>query len=160
MISNDKRSFRQLGILSINIAAKTESVGNVEEWKAWKAIKPASHPSHSPWKSLRDSHIPNASTTGSILISDRACPAFTQNQSCFPRKGLVNSLPGTKRKASPGALTSALLFLLLFFASQGRVRVGAPVFRDGVAGRNRPAEVGGGRRGTWLETGEECNSSL
>jgi hypothetical protein len=22
-------------------------------WKAWKAIKPAFHPSHTPWKSLR-----------------------------------------------------------------------------------------------------------
>jgi hypothetical protein len=33
--------------------------------------------------------------------------AFTQEQSHFRRKGLVNSLPGTKRKSSPGALTSA-----------------------------------------------------
>jgi hypothetical protein len=67
-------------------------------------MKPVFHPSHSSWKSLRDSHIPNASTAGDILSSDRAWPAFIQNQSRFPRKGLVNSLPGTKRKSSAGAL--------------------------------------------------------
>ena len=38
--------------------------GNDRVWKAWKAMKPASHPSHTLWKSLRDSHIPTASTTG------------------------------------------------------------------------------------------------
>ena len=38
--------------------------GNDEAWKAWKAIEPASHPFHSSWKSLRDYHIPTASTTG------------------------------------------------------------------------------------------------
>ena len=32
-------------------------------WKAWKAKKPAFHPSHTPWKSLRDSHITTATTT-------------------------------------------------------------------------------------------------
>jgi hypothetical protein len=40
------------------------SLGNAEEWKAWKAKVPAFHPSHSSWKSLRDSHITNASTGG------------------------------------------------------------------------------------------------
>jgi len=38
--------------------------GNDRVWKAWKAITPASHPSHTLWKSLRDSHIPTASATG------------------------------------------------------------------------------------------------
>jgi hypothetical protein len=28
--------------------------------EAWKAIEPASHPSHTLWKSLRDSHIDTA----------------------------------------------------------------------------------------------------
>jgi hypothetical protein len=32
--------------------AKT-SHGNAGVWKAWKAMKPAFHPSHTPWKSLR-----------------------------------------------------------------------------------------------------------
>src|SRR5216683_8230919 len=32
--------------------------GNDRVWKARKAIKPASHPSHTLWKSLRDYHIP------------------------------------------------------------------------------------------------------
>jgi AraC-like DNA-binding protein len=44
--------------------------GNDRVWKAWKAMKPASHPSHTLWKSLRDSHIPTASTTG--YMSSRA----------------------------------------------------------------------------------------
>src|SRR5271163_3622585 len=38
--------------------------GNDRVWKAWKAMMPASHPSHTLWKSLRDSHTPTASTTG------------------------------------------------------------------------------------------------
>src|ERR1700686_3007895 len=38
--------------------------GNDRVWKAWKAKKPAFHPSDTPWKSLRDYHIPTASTAG------------------------------------------------------------------------------------------------
>jgi hypothetical protein len=38
--------------------------GNERVWKAWKAKKPAFHPSHTPWKSLRDYHIPTAPTAG------------------------------------------------------------------------------------------------
>ena len=45
------------------LAAPNAGHGNDREWKAWKAMKPASHPSHTLWKSLRDSHIPTASTT-------------------------------------------------------------------------------------------------
>src|ERR1700677_1167142 len=108
----------------------SNSVGNDEEWKAWKTIKPVFHPFHSSWKSLRDSHIPNASTAGDILIPDRAWPAFTQNQSHFSRKGLVNHLSGLKRKQCPASLTSA--------RSGCRVGRGAQelLFRKGVAGRN------------------------
>jgi len=51
---------------------RTCTAHNDEEWKGWKAIKPASHPSHSSWTSLRDSHIPTASTTGSIFQKDSA----------------------------------------------------------------------------------------
>jgi hypothetical protein len=40
--------------------------GNDKIWKAWKAKIPASHPSRTLWKSLRDSRIPTASTTGSM----------------------------------------------------------------------------------------------
>ena len=38
--------------------------GNGRVWEGWKAMKPAFHPSHTLWKSLRDYHIPMASTTG------------------------------------------------------------------------------------------------
>ena len=38
--------------------------GNDRVWKAWKAKNPAFHPSHTLWKSLRDYHIPTASTAG------------------------------------------------------------------------------------------------
>jgi hypothetical protein len=34
-----------------NLAPKSH--GNDGSWKAWKAIKPAFHPSNAPWKSLR-----------------------------------------------------------------------------------------------------------
>jgi hypothetical protein len=36
-----------------NILMTKASHGNDGVWKAWKAIKPAFHPSHTPWKSLR-----------------------------------------------------------------------------------------------------------
>jgi hypothetical protein len=46
------------GGISVNkaFAARKAGHGNDRVWKAWKAMKPASHPSHTPWKSLRDSH--------------------------------------------------------------------------------------------------------
>ena len=46
---------------------RTCTAHNDRVWKAWKAMKPASHPSHTLWKSLRDSHIPTASTTRYVL---------------------------------------------------------------------------------------------
>jgi hypothetical protein len=42
----------------------TAGHGNDRVWKASKAKKPAFHPSHTLWKSLRDCHIPTASTAG------------------------------------------------------------------------------------------------
>jgi len=52
----------------------TEGRGNERVWKAWKAIKPASHPSHTLWKSLRDYHIPTVSTTEHVSRSkDKNC---------------------------------------------------------------------------------------
>ena len=35
--------------------------------RVWKAMKPAFHPSHTLWKSLWDSHIPTATTTGYVF---------------------------------------------------------------------------------------------
>jgi hypothetical protein len=48
--------WRHIGLFSI--AGRKAGHGNDRVWKAWKAIIPASHPSHTLWKSLRDSHIP------------------------------------------------------------------------------------------------------
>ena len=48
--------------------ARNAGHGNDIVWKAWEPMKPASHPSHSLLKSLRDSHIPTASTTGYMAI--------------------------------------------------------------------------------------------
>ena len=48
--------------------------GNDGMWKAWKAKKPAFHPSQTPWKSLRDSHIATATaTTIMYLKTGKAC---------------------------------------------------------------------------------------
>src|ERR1700761_2813033 len=73
--------------------------GNDRVWKAWKAMKPASHPSHTLWKSLQDSHIPTTSTTG--YMSSRA-----PNSNHHQRKGLVTDVSGPQRNACPGTLTS------------------------------------------------------
>src|SRR6202042_235560 len=73
--------------------------GNDRVWKAWKAMKPASHPSRTLWKSLRDSHIPTASTTG--FMSSHA----PFNSKSRHRKGLVTDVSGPQRNACPGTLT-------------------------------------------------------
>jgi hypothetical protein len=62
-------------------------------------MKPASHPFHTLWKSLRDSHISTASTTG--YISFRA----PVNSNHRHRKGLVTDVSGPQRNACPGTLT-------------------------------------------------------
>src|SRR5271170_3424102 len=62
-------------------------------------MKPASHPSHSLWKSLRDSHIPTASTTGDICLL-----VPPQLERCC-RKGLVTDVSGPQRNACPGTLS-------------------------------------------------------
>src|SRR5277367_5899295 len=108
-----------------SFAGRKADHGNDRVWKAWKAMKPASHPSHTLWKSLRDSHIPTASTTGDIcllvppqlerccrkgLVTDvsgpqrNACPG-TLNSNQSDRKGLVTDVPGPQRNACPGTLT-------------------------------------------------------
>jgi hypothetical protein len=62
-------------------------------------MKPASHPFHTFWKSLRDSHIPMASTTGYICL-------FVPTQLDHSgRKGFVTDVSGPQRNACPGTLT-------------------------------------------------------
>jgi hypothetical protein len=64
-------------------AAPNAGHGNDREWKAWKAMKPAFHPYHSPWKSLWDSHIPTASTTRFMFC-------FTDQPESSPPQGACN----------------------------------------------------------------------
>src|SRR5271155_893657 len=95
------RHIALVGGISVHpaFAARKAGHGNDRVWKAWKAMKPASHPSHTLWKSLRDSHIPTASTTG--YMSSRA--PFNSNHR--HRKGLVTDVSGPQRNACPGTLT-------------------------------------------------------
>ncbi len=60
IVMSAKRRFRQSRIL---VSTSKAGHGNDRVWKAWKAIRPASHPFHTLWKSLRDYHIPTASKT-------------------------------------------------------------------------------------------------
>jgi hypothetical protein len=62
-------------------------------------MKPASHPSHTLWKSLRDSHIPTASATGHMSFRTPATRIVRQ------RKGLVTDVSGPQRNACPGTLS-------------------------------------------------------
>ena len=80
------------------------SHGNAGVWKAWKAIKPAFHPSHTPWKSLRGFPHYHGYGDDYHVSEDRQSPPKTRNQSHSHRKGLVNHVPGLKRKGCPGTL--------------------------------------------------------
>ena len=83
---------------SSSIAERKAGHGNDRAWKAWKAMVPASHPSHTLWKSLRDSHIPTALTTGYVF----SCHLNSNHRH---RKGLVTDVSGPQRNACPGTLT-------------------------------------------------------
>src|SRR5271168_2713732 len=82
----------------------TSSHGNAGVWKAWKAMKPAFHPSHTPWKSLRGFPHYHGYGYDYHVSEDRQSPPKTRNQSHSHRKGLVNHVPGLKRKGCPGTL--------------------------------------------------------
>ena len=73
-------------------------------WKAWKAKKPAFHPSHTPWKSLRGFPHYHGYGDDHHVFEDRQSPPKTRNQSHSHRKGLVTYVPVLKRKGCPGTL--------------------------------------------------------
>src|SRR5260370_40737394 len=60
--------------------------GNDRVWKAWKAIKPAFHPSHTLWKYLQDSHITTASTTVWVFRSNSKDPPQPQFKASTPEE--------------------------------------------------------------------------
>ena len=112
------------------------SHGNAGAWKAWKAIKPAFHPSHTPWKSLRGFPHYHGYDDDYHVSEDRQSPPKTRNQSHSRRKGLVNHVSGLKRKGCPGTLNLSCFCCCCcccFSANQG----------GALRGRNGPAEVGG-----------------
>jgi hypothetical protein len=62
-------------------------------------MMPAFHPSHTLWKSLWDSHISTASTTGYMS-------SYALKPNHRHRKGLVTDVSGPQRNACPGTLTA------------------------------------------------------
>src|SRR5580658_11359982 len=69
-------------------------------------MKPAFHPSHTPWKSLRGFPHYHGYGDDYHVSEDRQSPPQTRNPSHSRRKGLVNHVSGLKRKGCPGTLTS------------------------------------------------------
>jgi hypothetical protein len=123
------------------------SHGNAGVWKAWKAIKPAFHPSHTPWKSLRG--LPHYHGYGDDyhVSEDRQSPPKTRNQSHSHRKGLVNHVSGLKRKGCPGTLTPLSSFCCCrcscFSGNQGsalRAGTGPPRWGRKTVPRLKPGE--------------------
>jgi hypothetical protein len=68
---------------------RTCTAHNDRVWKAWKAKRAAFHPSHTLWKSLRDYHIPTASTAG---ISQDAKQRETESNAFGPQRGCNGGL--------------------------------------------------------------------
>jgi len=73
--------------------------------ESMESQRQAFHPSHTPWKSLRGFPHYHGYDDGYHLYEDRQRPPNTRNQSHSRRKGLVNHVPGLKRKGCPGTLT-------------------------------------------------------
>jgi len=73
--------------------------------ESMESQKAGFHPSHTPWKSLRG--FPHYRGFGDDyhVSEDRQSPPKTRNQSRSHRKGLVNHVPGLKRKGCPGTLS-------------------------------------------------------
>src|ERR1700761_2953974 len=61
-----------------------------------------------PWKSLQDFAHSHGFDDGYYEVEDRQSPPKTRNQSHSHRKGLVNPVPGLKRKGCPGTLRMLL----------------------------------------------------
>ena len=68
-------------------------------------MKPAFQPSHTPWKSLQGLPHSHGYGDGCYIFQDRQTPPKTRNQSHSHRKGLVNHVPGLKRKGCTGTLS-------------------------------------------------------
>ena len=79
--------------------------GNDRVWEGWKAMRPASQPSHTLWKSLRGYHIAAATTTGTSIESNGRIPAVNLNLNPRIRKRLVTNVPGLRCNACSGTLT-------------------------------------------------------
>src|SRR5271156_3827888 len=86
-----------------SLAGRKADHGNDRVWKAWKAMKPASHPSHTLWKSLRDYHIPTASTAGYSLF------APTQLEPSPPKGACNGCLRSTAQRMSRYTQESGVL---------------------------------------------------
>lgn len=82
---------------------------------------PASRPSHTLWKSLRDSHIPTASRL-IYVFSGRL------NSNHRHRKGLVTDVSGSERNACAGTLSPTRRWIMEA-ALQGRVHFAVPLLR-------------------------------
>ena len=81
------------------------SHGNAGVWKAWKAMKPAFHPSHTPWKSLQGfPHYHGYDDDSHVSKTGKACRK-TANQSDSLCKGLVTDVLGPKCNGCSGTLT-------------------------------------------------------
>jgi hypothetical protein len=118
--------------------------GNDRVWKAWKAMMPAFHPSHTLWKSLWDFHISTASTTGYMS-------SYALKPNHRHRKGLVTDVSGPQRNACPGTLSPLARYC---------VRNARRLLGPGVAGQEQAPLWRVVEDAQRLQTGEERSFSL
>jgi hypothetical protein len=85
---------------SANVRSLKAGHGNDRVWKAWKAMKPASHPFHTLWKSLRIPTFPRPRRRVCYLEA-KTRTSKTKSKSA---QGAVTNVPGPKRNACPGTL--------------------------------------------------------
>src|ERR1700691_6362089 len=94
--------------------------------KGGKTIKLFSHPSHKPWKSLRDSHIPSALR---LIISIQ----FSNQKRSLPQLPipltfrLILQLEKTEREKK--SLVTMTALCLLGFCQDGQILFFPPLFR-------------------------------
>jgi hypothetical protein len=91
--------------LAVNLRTQGQVMEMTGVWKAWKAMKSAFHPSHTPWKSLRDFAHSHGFDDDCYIFKTGKPRRKPASRATFTARGVVNHVPSPECKQCPGTLT-------------------------------------------------------